>query len=78
MRLSERLAWLDNQVMGQPKAVTNRSYWQSFLVGLLGTAVVLVALAITDAWQYVWAVGGFLGVMLGGGFRWWRTRSRVD
>jgi hypothetical protein len=72
MRTSERLRALDNRVLGAPKRKTAENQRRTFFVGLTGTALVLVVIAVTGRWWDFAAVGGFLGVTLGAGLGWRR------
>jgi hypothetical protein len=77
MRVSERLRALDDRVLGSPKRKTAESQRRTFFVGLAGTAVVLVVIAVTGHWWDFAAVGGFLGVTLGAGLE-WRKATRDE
>lgn len=76
MGILARLRRLDDRVLGRPKPPTPETHRNTFVLGLLGASVVLIALAATGRWTAIGAVGGFLGMALGGGLRWYRSTRR--
>ena len=73
MSVTERLRSLDGRVLGRRRPVTARKHRTGFLVGTSGTLVVVVA-AVLSGWSGVLAgAGGFVGMALASGFRWWES-----
>lgn len=70
MGLGDALRQLGLLRTRQMSATTHRN---SFILGLIGTLVVLAGLILTGWWVAVGAVGGFVGVMISGGVRWYRA-----
>lgn len=66
--ISETLRRLGERVLRKPK--TASGYRNHFIVGLVGTLIILATVAVTGDWRYITAVGGFVGMMIGGGV-WW-------
>jgi hypothetical protein len=76
--LGDALRRLDDRVLPAPKPVSVTTHRNTFLVGLIGTLLVLVGLILSGRWTAVGAVGGFVGVMIGGGIRWYRAAQRTQ
>lgn len=75
MALLTRLRHLDDRVIGRPTPASAKRYRDTFIAGLLGTLAVLVTIAVTGKWAFIGAVGGFVGLMLGGGLGWYTRRK---
>jgi hypothetical protein len=71
----EQLRNLDERVLGGllRRSSTPEQHRKTYLFGLAGTTCVL-AVGLLWQWSYVLpGIGGFVGVMLGGGVRWWTS-----
>jgi hypothetical protein len=75
MELVDRLNRLDRRVLGKPQRNTPAQNRRVYLVGLVGTTTsVVLALAVRSSLPLA-GVGGFVGVMVGGGVRWYTSAS---
>ena len=73
MRLTARLRALDDRVLGRPEPEKVSTVRAWFLIALAVTLTYLVVVAVTGAWRYAGGIGGFLGMTLGTGLRWYRS-----
>lgn len=71
----ERLRALDDRVLGPPRPRTAAQYRTTYLVGLVCTVVLVLLAVATRRSVLLSGVWGFVGVLLGGGTRWYGAAS---
>jgi hypothetical protein len=76
MGVADRLRRLDNHVLGRPKPITSRTQRNSFLVGFVGTVALLSYSSFSGSTGVLAGSGGFFGVMVASGLRWFRALER--
>lgn len=74
MRLGDALRRLDDRVLGPPRTAPPTTYRATFLLGVAGVLVVLGFVLVTGRTAAIGGVGGFVGVTVASGVRWYRAR----